>query len=229
MAMRNISPKSQQRTRVFETYRGRGHRNNNLWLVYSVKTRRDWILNSDRKLIHWIRYLETDPRVTSFELITDDTSAAHEADCDDHYADVWLTNGSRERHQVTASRPGRQLVLDLPSATQDGGVYKNFSEDELAPHAFIATRWLKAIAYAAAIREQEHAHVRTALAVTFHSRGQGTLRDVLADVEGFDPSVVMGMLVRAAILGIVELDLFDRPLCMHTSWRVRAKSHHVDA
>lgn len=229
MAIRGTSPKSQQRTRVFETYRGRGHRNNNLWLVYSVKTRRDWILNSDRKLIHWIRYLETDPRVTSFEFIADDTSAAYEPDCGDHYADVWLKNGNRERHLITASRPDRQLALDLPSVTPDGGAMcRNFGDDELAPHAFVATRWLKAIAYAAAIRDQEHAHVRTALAATFHSRAQGTLRDVLDVVEGLDPPVVIGMLVRTAILGAVELDLSARPLCMHTSWCVRAESRHVD-
>lgn len=230
MAMGGKSPKSQQRARVFETYRGRGHRNNDLWLFYSVKTRRDWILNSHRKLIHWIRYLETDPRVTSFELVADNTISAYEPDQGDHYADVWLKDGSRERHLITARRPDRQLILDLSSVTSDeGAVYRNFDDNDLAPHAFVATRWMKAIAYATAIRDQEHAHVRTALAATFHSRGRGTLRDVLDVVEGLDPPVVIGMLVRAAILGAIELDVSARPFCMHTSWSVRAESRHVDA
>jgi hypothetical protein len=32
-------------------YRSRGRMNRNLWLVYSQKTNRDWILRSDRHLV----------------------------------------------------------------------------------------------------------------------------------------------------------------------------------
>ncbi|MET3139971.1 hypothetical protein AAKU61_004355 [Undibacterium sp. GrIS 1.2] len=68
MPKKTRSPKSLQRLRVFDAYRGRGHQNSNLWLVYSVKTQRDWILPSDRQLVHWIHYLETNPLVKWFDL-----------------------------------------------------------------------------------------------------------------------------------------------------------------
>jgi hypothetical protein len=45
---------SKQRTNVIRAYRSRGRANRNLWLVYSPKTDRGWILGSDRHLVHWI-------------------------------------------------------------------------------------------------------------------------------------------------------------------------------
>jgi hypothetical protein len=62
---------SRQRARVLEAYRGRGHRNSNLWLVYSVKQDQDLLLHSDRSLVHWLTFLEGDPDVTGFAPIPD--------------------------------------------------------------------------------------------------------------------------------------------------------------
>lgn len=64
---KTISPKSQQRLRVMDVYRGRGHRNSNLWLGYSEKLDQDCIVTNDRELVHWIVFLEIDPTVKRFE------------------------------------------------------------------------------------------------------------------------------------------------------------------
>ena len=66
---------SRQRARVLETYRSRGHRNSNLWLVYSVKRDDDLLLHSDRGLVHWLAFLETDPSIVGFRPATDEICA----------------------------------------------------------------------------------------------------------------------------------------------------------
>src|SRR5690606_23397495 len=66
---------SRQRARVLEAYRGRGHRNSNLWLVYSVKQDQDLLLHSDRSMVHWLTFLESDPDVTGFAPIPDELSS----------------------------------------------------------------------------------------------------------------------------------------------------------
>ena len=53
---------------LLKKYRSRGHRNSNLWLVFSVNTARDWIIDSDVRLIYWLLYLESHPDVQSFNL-----------------------------------------------------------------------------------------------------------------------------------------------------------------
>lgn len=65
------SPRSKLRRSIPDIYRARGHRVNNLWLVYSPKTDRDWLLPSDRQLVHWLVFLESDRDVLSFDLAPD--------------------------------------------------------------------------------------------------------------------------------------------------------------
>ncbi len=68
MARVGKSPRSTLRRLIPDAYRARGHRVNNLWLVYSPKTDRDWLLPSDRQLVHWLVFLESNPEVLSFDL-----------------------------------------------------------------------------------------------------------------------------------------------------------------
>ena len=66
---------SRQRAHVLKTDRSRSHRNSTLWLVYSVKQDQDILLHSNRSLVHWLAFLETDSSVMSFRPVTDDLVA----------------------------------------------------------------------------------------------------------------------------------------------------------
>src|SRR5574342_340365 len=68
MVRAGFSMKSTLRKTVMEAYRSRGKGISNLWLVYSAKTNSDWILPSDRQLIHWLYFLEANPDVRTFDL-----------------------------------------------------------------------------------------------------------------------------------------------------------------
>lgn len=63
MAKERLSPRNAQRLRIIDTYRGLARRNTNLFLIYSIKMDRDWMISGDRPFVHWIYYLETDPDV----------------------------------------------------------------------------------------------------------------------------------------------------------------------
>ena len=222
---RSQTPSAKRRRAVLEAYRARGKRNANLWLIYSVKTDRDWLLQSDRELVHWIIFLETDRRVATFDLapepmLSHDASEARATEPD---ALVQTVDGHIEFHEVKAGRlideSARPQLLAQSSGAQTLGVaYKFFCDIDLAPHCKTAVRWLKPIAYAATIRDQAHASCRDALLAIASSDRKGTVRSVLHALPHFDPSVVLGLLARLAIRGPLQLDLTRRSFGYTTSW-----------
>jgi len=223
VAKSSASPQSQQRLRVFDAYRGRGRRTNDLWLVYSVKTDRDWILSSNRQLVHWLVFLETEPSVKSF-----DFSPTKRETSDDVTVAVVLTNGSKERHLVIADRA--EVLKDVNSGANDRqseGI-RIYSDIDLRPQVQLAMRWMKAIAFAAALRDKEHMHLRLALLPLLRPMECGVIGQLVEELSGFENSLVLGMLVRLAIEGHVKIDLSSFGFCSATPWAWQ-ESHHVDA
>lgn len=147
---------SQQRANVMRTYRHRGRRDRQLYLVYSVKTSRDWILSSDVRFLHWILYLETDPDVVSFELHDD----VGDREAPERRAGVYALARVRS-NRIVAHR----ILLHEESVTQNSlpSTYTDpseeirlISESELRKNASVAMRWAKVICFAAALRDQRH-------------------------------------------------------------------------
>lgn len=68
MTKPKASLQSSLRKSIIGAYRARGKGKNNLWLVSSIKTNQDWILPSDRQLVHWLYYLETNQDAIDFDL-----------------------------------------------------------------------------------------------------------------------------------------------------------------
>src|SRR3546814_8184392 len=96
MEKEHISPSKDKSIRNIDEERGRGQRNNNIFLDDSVKTEQDWVLHGDRHLVHWIYYLETDTEVKTF-----DFTSAYERDSDRFWVvDVIRSNGTRINHQI---------------------------------------------------------------------------------------------------------------------------------
>jgi hypothetical protein len=224
VAGKTHSLRDRQRENIMHAYRARGHRNNNLWLVYSYKTNRDWILPSDRQLIHWIHHLEINPKVRSFTL-TPDPVYGHDGEREritELDAEVIYIDNTVEWHEVKAGDDIKftsQISAQQSAAERAGRIYKVVTDTDLSPHVKTSVRWLKAIGYAAAIRGREHMPSRLALVSFLKKEHFGTVGAIYEELSGHDPSVVGGLLVRLAIEGHISLDLVHAGFGHSTPWR----------
>lgn len=208
---------SRQRARVLDAYRGRGHRNSNLWLVYSVKQDQDILLHSDRSLVHWLTFLETDPSVVGFRPLTEEMSAALKVGPATAMV-LERKNRQLEVHVLAAGDPG------VPTVETGVGIatVRVITVDELQVRSRVALRWLKAIGYAGLFRYQDMTPVMNELAAVLMRRWSGTLNDLTDDLPGHDRAAVYGAIVKAAIHGHVELDLTSHGLCGASGWKWNA-------
>jgi hypothetical protein len=224
MSRKRSTLKAQQRHNVFREYRARGHSNNNLWLVYSPKTRRDWILPSDRQLVHWVHYLETCPEVKTFNLAPGPVLGHNgkQNQMTQLDAEVNYTDGRIEWHEVKAGEPdmrSSQLLAQGSAAKGAERIYRIFSDRDLAPHARTTIRWLKAISFAAALRDREYMAQRLALLAHLRNHPSGTAHSILSALAGHEAPVLLGLLAQLAIEGHVSLDLGRRGFGPGTPWR----------
>lgn len=205
---------SRQRARVLDAYRGRGHRNSNLWLVYSVKQDQDLLLHSDRSLVHWLTFLESDPSVAGFAPIPDELSTLLKVG---PAAAMILERKDRqlEVHVVAGQDPG------LKTVDTHGGpaTVRIIAPDDLRAHARLAIRWLKAIGYAGLFRYKDLTPVSNQLTTVFMRRWTGTVNDLIDDLAGADRAAIFAALVKAAIGGHIELDLSSHGLCGASGWK----------
>lgn len=213
MGNSSASLRSQQRLRVFDAYRGRGRRTNALWLVYSVKTDRDLIFSSDRRFVHWLAFLEADPLVKFFDLTT-----SEDASVPDTSIKVQLSNGGHEIHLVGGIRVAPQELSTLQGGEVQSEAVRIFTDVDLKPRVALAMRWHKALSFAAAIRDREHAPLRLALVPVLRSIRKGTLGQVLKELQGFEEAATLGMFVRLAVEGHVSIDLTGTGLNWATPW-----------
>jgi hypothetical protein len=222
MTNKQKGPRAIQRDNILHAYRSRGHRNNNLWLIYSYKTNRDWVLPSDRHLVHWLQFLETDKNVKSFELVPEYNVASRSGLSDDCTALIQLLDGSTLRHKLVGASPAAEKLDPLVSIQNERDTEPaclEFSDGDLRPHAKTAVRWLKALAYAAAIREQECSLSRLFLLSHIQRTGTGTVKNILDASVGHDAAALQGVLVRLAIEGVISLDLSTAGFNLMTRWQ----------
>jgi hypothetical protein len=221
------SPRARQRQSIQKMYRARGRQNHNLWLVYSVKTDRDWVLSSDSELIHWVCNLEAESTVRSFDLTPEAVHAfdANEPRSTELDAVVDYENGRREWHEIKAgtlldTEPARsQFQAQSAAAHQRGIIYRRFTAAELKPLAPLAVRWLNAIAFAAAIRDLSLAPTTLALLQTLRRLQEGEVNDLLIALALHDRMAVAGLLIRLTLQRSVALDLSEREFGLTTAWR----------
>lgn len=232
MARAGFSMKSTLRKTVRAAYRSRGKGNSNLWLVYSAKTNSDWILPSDRQLIHWLYFLEANPDVRTFNLaldpiLSEDENETRATELD---AVVTLQNGQVEWHEVKAgftkndSAHTSQATAQARAAEKEHVTYRRFDDTDLKPIAKVALRWSKAMGFAAAIAEHDYIACRTSMIQAVKRLSNGTVGQLLSELAEHDPAVVHGMLVRLAVAGVVHIDLSTMTYGLMTRW-----TYHGDA
>jgi hypothetical protein len=220
--------KSRLRQSVIGAYRSRGRGQNNLWLVTSVKNNNDWILPSDRQFIHWLACLETNPDVLDFDLAPELLLShdSHEQKATQLDAVVTYRNHKIEWHEVKAGRKHdpknqSQFLAQAAAASKEHAQYRIFNDSDLKPLTKVALRWLKPLAYANALRGQEHSHYRALLVSYFKRHGAGNIGQVLHALPEHDSAIVLGMVSRLAIQGVITLDLNKYSFGLLTPWRYR--------
>lgn len=226
MVRAGFSMKSTLRKTVMEAYRSRGKGISNLWLIYSAKTNSDWVLPSDRQLIHWLYFLETNPDVSTFDLAPEPILSEDENETRATELDALVTPrmGQQEWHEVKAGRGKKdpahasQTTTQARAAAKEHATYRRFDDTDLKPNAKVAMRWAKAMGFAAAIAGQEYIACRTSMLLVFKRRGSGTVRQLLDDLAECDSAVAHGMLVRLAVTGIVRIDLSVATYGLTTPW-----------
>lgn len=227
MAKSSSSPRMRQRKSLHKRYRARGKSNSNLWLVYSVKTDRDWILSSDLELIHSLCLLEFDASVRTFDLAPESVPSfdAEEPRSTELDTIVEYRNGGREWREIKATVDGgseafrSQFQAQAAAAHQQGLRYRIVTDAELQPMANIATRWLRALSFAAQLRDHTYTPAMTALRQTLRQTTSGLVGELLTALAHHDAMVITGLLVRLAATGQVELDLRVRGFGRTTRWQ----------
>jgi hypothetical protein len=221
MNQRSGKLSAERRHRVFEAYRGRGQRMNSLWLVYSVKIDRDWILTSDRQLVHWLCFLETDPTVRGY-MFDPDQIESHPS-----VRGVLVNkyDGCEEIHEVHCGDSARARSRTVANGKNIPDVdvkrIRAFCDADLKPIGPRAMRWMKALAFAAALRDQQHIPLQVSMIVALEERHSGVVEDVVNALTGYELPIVLGMLVRLCIKRYIELDLNTISFCYQTPWRMR--------
>lgn len=226
MAKPGASLKSSLRQSVIGAFRARGRGQNNLWLITSVKNNIDWILPSDRQFIHWLSCLETNPDVLDFDLAPEPilSQDSHEQRATQLDAVVTYRNRQIGWHEVKAGRNKRepknqsQFLAQAAAASKEHVEYRIFNDSDLKPHTKVAMRWLKPLAYANAIRDQEHTHYRSLLVSHFKRYGSASIGQILQAMPEHDSAVVLGMVSRLAIQGVITLDLHKCSFGLLTPW-----------
>lgn len=211
-----------------QAYRARGAINSNLWVVYSVKKDMDLILTSDRELVHWVCYLETDNSVADFEIQPEkhvmSTPDGEVATIPDAY--VFKRDSTVEWHEVKAGKANKDVLALTPQvstqrdlAQSHGALHRLINDDDLEPRAKEAKNWLSALAYASAIRGYKSDPERTFLTNILRSTGSQNLRYLLNHSGSLEPAIVIGELVKMAIEGKVAIDLRDRSFGYQSRWQ----------
>lgn len=226
MSSPGITLKSQQRTNIKKAYSARGKGEGNLWLVYSVKTNSNWILPSDRQLIHWL-CLESDPQVKSFDLapqqiISHDGNETRATELD---AIVFFKDGRIQWHEVKAGTDKKepsnqsQFNAQAAAAAKEHVEYKIINDTYLKPREKVALRWLKPLGYADVIKKSQHTACHLALINFLQKQLKGNIKLLIESIDDFDSSTVLGVFVRLVIAGVVELNLEKSTFGLKTAWQ----------
>lgn len=213
----SASPKNQQRQRVMDAYRGRGRRTNALWLVYSVKTKQDLILSGDRFLIHWIQHLETNSLVNSFEYCSDSKYPSKQ------FIKVCLTDGTIESHYLSSE----VSASTQPHTAENSVSEKFFRDSDLRPFVKSSMKWLKAISFAAAIRDRQLQPERIALASEILVLRKGNVLELTDRLKNFDQASILGLIVESAIAGQLTLDIDQSGFNFYSIWQLCEVAQNV--
>jgi hypothetical protein len=209
------SPQGVVRNSIRHAYKVRGRRNENIWIVYSIKLDEDLLIKSDSELIHWLMHLETNAEVVSFSLR--DLAAGNDAIIG--AAEARYKNGGVFCHYISygvMDEEGHSNSEKGERASGDDAIVYTIADlTRAAPYAMA---WLSALAFAAAIRGQIQAPTAESVERYVSETRNGCIKDIVEALHDHDESVVIGLIVRFAIKGKLNLKIEKKGFGYLTEW-----------
>ncbi len=227
---KNPTLKSRARSLLWSKYQQRGRRNANLWLYYSPKTERDWIVSSDNALRHAL-WLEASPEVLRFdlnpqEIIVNVGVEAHKAQFD---AVVWYRDGNPEAREVKAvadeanpknTRTLHQREAQQAAARQIGANRRVITSVDIQPHVMLIANWWRVVAFITATRDYPMGELQQSAALKLHAQPDATLGQLMDKVASSDRPAFLSAVFRLHQQGLYKTDLDRAPLSLSTRfWR----------
>lgn len=204
--------KSTAKTNLYKKYGGKGGRANNVWLVYSEKMHRDFALNSDVRLFHWICWLETNTEVRSYEYF--DKNAPAEPD-----GQLITADGSVKGFWITKKTAPKLSIDDIDHDKLESNRIL-VTSDEVLSKAPEAMRLLSSLSFCAGIRGNELAALENKLILVERQMIRGTVKQLLVALSGVEESLVAGVVVRHMIRGVIDVDLSRDSFGRQTRWHL---------
>lgn len=199
---RGPAPSTKLRRAVFEACRQRSDHASNLWLVYSARHDRRWVVTSDVEYLHFLT-LEFAPDILEFDLApAPDIVRLRDEDRKTTFdAIVRFCDGRTECRELkrlaeAPSEPEEELRIamqeeaQLEAAKRHGGVYRRLCLRDLEPFQIRIQNSLRMLRFLTATRgEPLNKMCHTLQAVARSNREGTTLRMLIASVPEADAAI----------------------------------------
>jgi hypothetical protein len=207
------------RRAVFEACGQRAEHASNLWLVYSARHERDWVLTGDAEFLHF-HCLDFAPEVESFDLKPQpriirlrDEDRKTEFD-----AIVRFRDGHTECREIkrqagppteTEERVRWELQAEAQelAAKQEGGRYVRLSMVDLEPFAIRIQNSLRMTRFILAARNEALGELRKKIEVTLQSHGSSMQLDALVKSVSAHPGLAYAAIFQLVVQGVAVLPI----------------------
>lgn len=212
------------RGKLAAAYGQRGHHNSSLWYVYSPRTDRDWVLQSDLCFEHFV-LTEADSSVLDVNYAPElevPTLGPIKFAAIVHYSDgaVQWHHVSNEPLKPNSEESAQQLLL-CDAAEHAGAQLQCIDQQLLNQNPQRLWNWQRAIAWMTAARGTALAPYMTELATFIHARESTTLSEIveLGSKELF--ALYAAAAFRLVQRGDLISDLDEHPISMMTTFVAR--------
>lgn len=187
----------------------------NIWLVYSWRTDRQWVLRSDLQYLHFLA-IEFNADVLKFDLAPapagEDTEAKEAAPTFD--AVVTFRDGHKEyrRMRVPSIDSDGRDVPDDPArferaAAAVGGTYRLIRPDTLEPKRVRIQNSLRMLRFISAARQTSLVSARNSVMAYLKGAPAATLQSLVDQLHDAPPAEVLAAAFQLVGRGRVQLDM----------------------
>lgn len=207
------SPYARMRRRLFALCGQQFENASNLWLVYSSRTDRRWLVRGDLQYLHFLS-IEFSRDVRTFDLaptphVMERSRVGEVAKFD---AVVVLLEGRKEYCQIEMLRSGalaRERDMLLQSAAVElGGTYRRITIEELEPCRVRIQNSLRMLRFIAAARHLTLTEARNAVIACLTSQAGGTsLLELSRQIPQVPPALVLTAVFKLVQQRRLDLEL----------------------
>lgn len=209
------SPYARMRRRLFALCGQQFENAPNIWLVYSGRTDRQWVLRSDLQYLHFLA-IEFDPSVLKFDLAPTPRASGHDVDGQQVAFDAVVTfrDGHKEWRRMRVppvdadghAVPENRTPFER-AAAEAGARYRLVTPDALESKRVRIQNSLRMLRFIAATRRSPLVSVRNSVMTCMKREPAMTLQGVVDHLQEVAPARVLAAVFQLVGSGRVELNL----------------------